>query len=83
MFTDDQIDFDLIKKHLIDMLQVAISIIEGRISPSFILRRLVVGLGKISFFMPLESWEKLFEVHICSNIYANQHLEEPSIMRQR
>jgi hypothetical protein len=43
----------MIKKHRVDILQVAISIIEGRISPSFILRRLVVGLGKISFFMPL------------------------------
>jgi hypothetical protein len=31
MFTEDKIDVDLIKKHLMDMFQVAVSIIEGQI----------------------------------------------------
>ena len=40
LFTKEAIDWDLIERHLPDMLQVAQSIRAGRISPSSILRRL-------------------------------------------
>lgn len=40
LFTKDNIDWDLIARHLPDMLQVAQSIRAGRISPSTILRKL-------------------------------------------
>lgn len=40
LFTKDNIDWDLIARHLLDMLQVAQSIRAGRISPSTILRKL-------------------------------------------
>jgi TnpA family transposase len=40
LFTKDNVDWDLIARHLPDMLQVAQSIRAGRISPSTILRKL-------------------------------------------
>lgn len=40
LFTKDQIDWELIARHLPDMLQVALSIRAGRIAPSTILRKL-------------------------------------------
>lgn len=40
LFTKDSIDWELIARHLPDMLQVALSIKAGRIAPSAILRKL-------------------------------------------
>jgi TnpA family transposase len=40
LFTKDKIDWELIARHLPDMLQVALSIKAGRIAPSTILRKL-------------------------------------------
>jgi TnpA family transposase len=40
LFTKDNIDWELIARHLPDMLQVALSIKAGRIAPSTILRKL-------------------------------------------
>ena len=39
-FTQDTIDWKLIEKHLADMHRIVLSIQEGRVSPSTILRRL-------------------------------------------
>jgi TnpA family transposase len=76
MFTDDQIDFDLIKKHLIDMLQVAISIIEGRISPSFILRRLSSGTRKNKLFYAFRELGK-----VVRSAYLLKYLRKPTLRR--
>lgn len=58
MFTVEEIDEDLIAKHLVDMQRVAVSILEGRISPSFILRRLTSGTRKNKLYYAFqELWK--------------------------
>jgi TnpA family transposase len=76
MFTDDQIDLMLIKKHLKDMLQVAISIIEGRISPSFILRRLSSGTRKNKLFYAFRELGK-----VVRSAYLLKYLRKPALRR--
>jgi hypothetical protein len=59
MFTADEINVDLIAKHLVDMLRVAVSILEGRISPSFIRRRLTSGTRKNKLFYAFQELGKV------------------------
>jgi len=76
MFTEDKIDVDLIKKHLIDMLQVAVSIIKGRISPSFILRRLTSGTRKNKLFYAFQELGK-----VVRSAYLLKYLRKPKHRR--
>ena len=58
----DTINWDLIEKYFPDMLRVALSIKDGKITPSPILKKL--GAEKISFIKHLENWEELYELLI-------------------
>lgn len=76
MFTDEEIDVDLIEKHLMDMLQVAVSIIEGRISPSYILRRLTNGTRKNKLFYAFQELGK-----VARSEYLLKYLRKPKLRR--
>ena len=76
MFTEDKIDVDLIKKHLMDMFQVAVSIIEGQISPSFILRRLSSGTRKNKLFYAFQELGK-----VVRSAYLLKYLRKPKLRR--
>lgn len=76
MFTEDEINMDLIEKHLVDMLRVAISIREGRISPSFILRRLTSGTRKNKLFYAFQELGK-----IVRSAYLLKYLRKPELRR--
>lgn len=76
MFTEDKIDVALIEKHLMDMFQVAVSIIEGRISPSFILRRLSSGTRKNKLFYAFQDLGK-----VVRSAYLLKYLRKPKFRR--
>jgi TnpA family transposase len=76
MFTADEINVDLIAKHLVDMLRVAVSILEGRISPSFILRRLTSGTRKNKLFYAFQELGK-----VVRSAYLLKYLRKPELRR--
>jgi len=76
LFTEDEINVDLIEKHLVDMLRVAVSILEGRISPSFILRRLISGTRKNKLFYAFQELGKVIR-----SAYLLKTLRKPELRR--
>ncbi len=76
MFTADEINVDLIAKHLVDMLRVAVSILDGRISPSFILRRLTSRTRKNKLFYAFQELGK-----VVRSAYLLKYLRKPELRR--
>jgi TnpA family transposase len=76
MFTAEEINVDLIAKHLVDMLRVAVSILEGRISPSFILRRLTSGTRKNKLYHAFQELGK-----VVRSAYLLKYLRKPELRR--
>ena len=68
MFTSEEINEDLIAKHLVEMQRVAVSILQGRISPSFILRRLTSGTRKNKLYYAFqELWKVVLSAYLLNN----------------
>lgn len=76
MFTVEEIKEDLIAKHLPDMLRVAVSILEGRISPSFILRKLTSGTRKNKLYYAFQELGKVIR-----SAYLLKYLRKPELRR--
>jgi hypothetical protein len=76
MFTVEEINEDLIAKHLPDMQRVAVSILEGRISPSFILRRLTSGTRKNKLYYAFQELGK-----VVRSAYLLKYLRKPELRR--
>jgi len=76
MFTVEEVDEDLIAKHLTDMQRVAVSILEGRISPSFILRRLTSGTRKNKLYYAFQELGK-----VVRSAYLLKYLRKPELRR--
>jgi len=76
MFTVEEIDEGLIAKHLPDMLRVAVSILEGRIAPSFILRRLTSGTRKNKLYYAFQELGKVIR-----SAYLLKYLRKPELRR--
>ena len=76
MFTVEEINEDLIAKHLVDMQRVAVSILEGRISPSFILRRLTSGTRKNKLYYAFQELGK-----VVRSAYLLKYLRKPELRR--
>jgi TnpA family transposase len=76
MFTVEEINEDLIVKHLPDMQRVAVSILEGRISPSFILRRLTSGTRKNKLYYAFQELGKVIR-----SAYLLKYLRKPDLRR--
>jgi TnpA family transposase len=76
MFTVEEIDEGLIAKYLVDMQRVAVSILEGRISPSFILRRLTSGTRKNKLYYAFQELGK-----VVRSAYLLKYLRKPELRR--
>ncbi len=76
MFTVEEINEDLIVKHLPDIQRVAVSILEGRISPSFILRRLTSGTRKNKLYYAFQELGKVIR-----SAYLLKYLRKPELRR--
>ena len=76
MFTPEDINEDLIAKYLPDMQRVAVSILEGRISPSFILRRLTSGTRKNKLYYVFQELGK-----VVRSAYLLKYLRKPELRR--
>jgi len=76
IFTVEEINEQLIVKHLPDMQRVAVSILEGRISPSFILRRLTSGTRKNKLYYAFQELGKVIR-----SAYLLEYLRKPELRR--
>jgi TnpA family transposase len=76
MFTVEEIDEGLIAKYLVDMQRVAVSILEGRISPSFILRKLTSGTRKNKLYYAFQELGK-----VVRSAYLLKYLRKPELRR--
>jgi len=77
LFTQETIDWDLIARHLNDMLRIVLSIQEGRVSPSTILRRLGTHSRKNKLYFAFQELGK-----VVRSAYLLRYLREPDIRRK-
>ena len=77
VFSSEKIDWELIRKHLFDMLRVAISIQEGRIMPSTILRRLGSYSRKNKLYFAFQELGKVIR-----SAYLLSYLRKPDLRRK-
>jgi TnpA family transposase len=70
----EEINENLIAKHLPDMQRVAVSILEGRLSPSFILRRLTSGTRKNKLYYAFQELGKVIR-----SAYLLKYLRKPEL----
>ena len=77
VFTKELIDWDLIRKHLPDMLRIAISIQEGKMAPSVILRRLGTQSRKNKLFFAFQELGKAVR-----SSYLLSYLRQPELRRK-
>ena len=77
VFTDEKIDWNLITKHLDDMLRVVVSIHEGRIAPSVILRRLGRHSRKNKLYFAFQELGKVIR-----SAYLLEYIRKPNLRRK-
>ncbi len=77
VFSKEEIDWGLISRHLADMLRVVISIQEGRIAPSVILRRLGTHSRKNKLYFAFQELGKAVR-----SAYLLHYLREPELRRK-
>jgi len=77
VFSKENINLDLIRKHLMDMLQIVVSIQEGRIAPSVILRRLGTNSRKNKLFYAFQELGK-----VVRSAYLLRYIREPELRRK-
>ena len=77
LFTRESINWNLIEKHLPDMIRVAISIQTGRISASAILRRLGTYSRKNKLYFAFQELGK-----VVRSVFLLRYLREPDLRRR-
>jgi TnpA family transposase len=77
VFTKEKIDWELIRKHLFDMIRIAISIQEGKIMPSTILRRLGSYSRKNKLYFAFQELGKVIR-----SAYLLKYLRKPDLRRK-
>ena len=77
IFTHDAINWKLIEKHIDDLFRVAISIQEGRISPSIILRRLGTYSRKNKLYFAFQELGKVIR-----SAYLLRYIRKPNLRRK-
>lgn len=77
LFSKEEIDWEIIGKHLPDMLRIAISIQEGRIAPSVILRRLGTNSRKNKIYFAFQELGKAIR-----SGYLLRYLSDPDLRRK-
>jgi len=77
VFTEEKINWDLISKHLHDMLRIVISIQEGRIAPSVILRRLGNHSSKNKLYFAFKELGK-----VVRSTYLLKYIRKPGLRRK-
>jgi len=76
LFTTEEINWGLIQRHYNDMLRVVVSIHEGRLAPSVILRRLTTGTRKNKLFYAFQELGK-----VVRSAYLLKYIREPKLRR--
>lgn len=76
VFSSEKIDWELIRKHLFDMIRVAISIQEGKIMPSTVLRRLGSYSRKNKLYFAFQELGK-----VVRSAYLLRYLRKPDFRR--
>ena len=77
LFTQDMIDWNLIEKHLADMLRIVLSIQEGRVTPSTILRRLGTHSRKNKLYFAFQELGK-----VVRSAYLLRYIRDPDLRRK-
>lgn len=77
LFTQDTIDWSLIEKHLEDMLRIVLSIQEGRVPPSTILRRLGTHNRKNKLYFAFQELGK-----VVRSAYLLNYIRDPDLRRK-
>ncbi len=77
LFAQETINWDLIAKHLADMLRIVISIQEGRVAPSMILRRLGTHSRKNKLYFAFQELGKVIR-----SAYLLRYLRDPDLRRK-
>lgn len=77
LFTRESIDWDLIARHLPDMLRIVLSIQEGRVAPSTILRRLGTHSRKNKLYFAFQELGKVIR-----SSYLLRYLGDPDMRRK-
>lgn len=77
IFTQDKIDWGLIECHLEDLFRIVVSIQEGRISPSIILRKLGTHSKKNKLFFAFQELGKVIR-----STYLLKYMQEPELRRK-
>jgi len=77
VFSKEKIDWELIRKHIFDMIRIAISIQEGKIMPSTILRRLGSYSRKNKLYFAFQELGKVIR-----SAYLLKYLRKPDLRRK-
>jgi TnpA family transposase len=77
LFAKDTIDWNLIEKHLADMLRIVLSIQEGRVAPSTILRRLGTYSRKNKLYFAFQELGK-----VVRSAYLLNYIRDPDLRRK-
>jgi TnpA family transposase len=77
IFSQERIDWDLIEKHLDDMLRIVLSIHEGRVAPSTILRRLGTHSRKNKLYFAFQELDKAVR-----SAYLLRYIRDPDLRRK-
>ncbi|MDR3569863.1 MAG: transposase [Syntrophobacteraceae bacterium] len=77
LFAQEAINWDLIEKHRADMLRIVISIQEGRVAPSTILRRLGTHSRKNKLYFAFQELGKVIR-----SAYLLRYLRDPDMRRK-
>jgi len=76
-FTQDTIGWKFIEKHLADMLRIVLSIQEGRVSPSTVLRRLGTHSRKNKLYFAFHELGK-----VVRSAYLLKYIRDPDLRRK-
>jgi TnpA family transposase len=77
LFTQDTINWNLIEKHLADMLRIVLSIQDGRVTPSTILRRLGTHSRKNKLYFAFQELGK-----VVRSAYLLNYIRDPDLRRK-